>query len=581
MLEDGVLYRANINAIEENRCNISLAEEPYDAGWARLMFPFYSIVRFDGSGIRYGHGIVFKPEIDSECIVMKMGAEWVIIGFLPPMNEEETLTDPETVDGVENIDTSYKTASQLIEEYKSMEAVNKEQAVPRKESYYHNDDQKTYGDMGFVASSRNKIFCYSFGLNLIQATDYCFRFYSKLKHTIKEAFWNMYTYTPNGRIEWTNSKDNGSNYIKNMKYNYADKDHIYTEIIGGQANGHMIRHSAHEESGDGEIIETIDLEANQQIVHSSGDSICVESRGVNADGRSIKARNQVIQGTINTEISANLATSLSGKVSIISNGTANTVQGVSTTIKGKALVHINPSQAKKTKDSPATGTTKEMGGKMKAAEAIGKVQEYAPQAGKTVSQVRAGKVQEAMISTAAVYGPKVIEKVGGNAPNVSGIKTGALDKVSSVVDNVAAKLPEGMRDKIKEAATKQITKYATQQFQNLVVNNISRATGDIISAQSVNTVMGIVASSGPETYDKDNVEFKKDDMDELMEDEVGPATKQIVKQSTISPDPEYPSLSQHDNKISYNITWDTVKSLVKEEQHNNAFAVDGSRGMVT
>jgi len=579
MIEPGILYKAHVINIEENRCYVSLDDDPYDEGWARIIFPFYHVEELDGSDIRYGHGIVYKPEKGAECVVTTIGSDMVITGFLSPINDKISLKDPSVVDGVENLDSSLKTASELIEEYKKMEVVNKDQENPRKESYYHNDDQKTFGDIGLVSPARNKIFCFSFGLNLIQATDYCFRFYSKLKHTVKEAFWNFYRYTPNGKTEWTNSKDNGSNYKQTMKYNYADTQPIFTEIIGQQADGHMIRHNAHEESGDGEIVETIDLEGNQQIIHSDGESICVESIGTSVDGRSIKARNQSVSGTISADFSSTLATTLTGKITIISNGVANTVQGVMTTIKGKAQVHINPPQAKKTKDSPATGTTKDMGGKMKAAEAIGKVQEYAPQAAKTVSQVRAGKVQEAMISTAAVYGPKVLDKVGGAAPNVSGIKAGALSKVSSVVDKVASKFPEGMRDKIKEAATKQIIKHATQQFQNLVVNNISRATGDIISAQSVNTIMGIVASSGSETYDKDNIEFKKDDMDQLMEDDVGPATNDIIKDATFNPAPEYPALSEIDNNISNNITWETVKPLIEEQQHSNAWAVEGARGM--
>ena len=579
MIEHGVLYKAYINRIEENRCYVSLEDYPYDEGWARLMFPFYSIVRFDGSGIRYGHGIVFKPELNSECIVMKWGDEMVIIGFLPPLNEEETLTDQSTVEGVENIDTSYKSASELIQEYKNMKEVNDEQDVPRKESYYHNDDQKTFGDMGMTASSRNKIFCFSFGLNLIQASEYCFRFYSKLKHTIKEAFWNYFSYTPNGTIEWTNSRENGSNYIRKMKNNYGDTQPILTEIIGEQAQGHMIRHDSHEDETEASVTDTIDLEANQSTVHSAGETLCVERRGQVSDGRSITAKNHDIKGTFSMNVSSVLKTQLSGTLSIISNGVLNTVQGVFTTVKGKALVHINPAQSKKTKDSPATGNTKNMAGKMKTAEALGKVQEYAPQAQKTATQVRAGKVKEAMTGAAMVYGPKVIDKVGGTAPDASKVKTSALSKVNAAVDKAVSKFPEGMRDKIKEAAVKQINKYSSQQFGNLVSNSISTATGAVISDQPDEDVMGVVASSDPETYDKDNIEFKHDDMDEMMEQEIGPATKDIVKDSTTTPSPDDPSVSVMENGIADVITDNTVRDLVPNEQTINGWAVDGSRGM--
>jgi len=583
-LHAGVIYKGHVTRVGNNTCDVYIPYVMSQIKEIPLCFPMYGVEYFEDSKYQYGHGIIFRPEIGSHCIVTLIEGDPYVLTFVPPYDQVRKSPMVQNVDDIDqSIDGLSAVRSQVENRMKILQKQAEEQGLSNDPSYHYNDEDLTDGDMGFTAASGNKMLVASYGLNIMAASNYCFRTYSKLENTIREGFRNFIRFTPSGDESWTNLRDSETDeirtlYIKRLKYSYEDQDPIYTFAVGQSVNGYYKQHTSHHSDQDGSYIEVVDLGANVTRIYDAGSNVCTESIGRNEDGRSVSARNHDISGSIAMNVRG-IMTSVNGKLSIVSDGVINAVQGVMTTVKGKALVHINPPQAKKSENSPPTGADSQKVGGMTAQDLLGKIKDYAPQINKTVSQLRAGKVKEAMTEAAIVYGPKLIDKVGGVPPGAANVKTKALDKVSGAVDRIAAKLPEGMRDKIKDAVVNKINKYATAQFENLVSNGIATASGNIINAQTTESIMGAVCSSGPETYDRDDVEFKEDDMDKLSEDHIGPHTKDVVKSASETPSPDDATVTILEDQIAEDIVDAEVRDQSLTRRQAREVSVYTSRGM--
>lgn len=585
LLQANVIYKGHIIKVGKNTCDVYIPGTMSQLKDIPLCFPMYGVEYFEDSKYQYGHGIIYSPEIGSHCLVTLIEGDPYVLTFIPPYDQVRNEPMIQNVDDIDqSIDGLAAVKSQLESRMIELDKKAKAQNLSNRPSYHYGDEDLTLGDVGFTTASGNKILATSYGLNVVAASNYCFRTYSKLENTIREGFRNFIRFTPSGDESWTNQRDRDTDeiktlYIKRLKYSYEDQDPIYTFAVGQQVDGYYKQHASHHTEDSGSYIEVVDLGANVARIYEAGSDVCTESIGRNEDGRTITARNHSIGAKIDLSLTASLMASLSGKLTVLTDGVENSVQGVQTTVKGKAMVHINPPQEKKSENSSPTGGEAQKAGGMKAADLLGKVKDYAPQINKTVSQLRAGKVKEAMTQAAITYGPKLIDKVGGVPPAAGNVKTKALDKVSGAVDRIASKLPEGMKDQVKDAVTKKIEKYATQQFENLVSNGIARASGNIIDAQTTESVMGAVCSSGPETYDRDDVEFKEDDMDKLSEDHIGPKTKDVVKSASEDPSPDDPSVTVLEDQIADDIVSDIVREQSNPRRNGRELSTFASRGM--
>jgi len=572
-LEPGLLYRGTVDKVFTNRCNLWIDGIGYIPDVA-MTFPYYNVDTSNPAD-SYGHGIIFKPQIGAHCIVGMIGTDPYIIGFMPAY---DIASAEDMVDDVDPLNKQLDELGSVVSQIVKNNNVNVNSQPKKNDSVYsYNDEDLTLGDMALTTSGRNKIIAHSFGINVISATNYCFRIYSKYQNTIREGFRNMYRFFPSGSEIFSNLReqegaDISTNYIKTLKYSYKDVEPIFTQSVGQQVNGFYQEHKAHHSEGSDSFVTYVDLGAN--VIRSYGD-VCQESVGADTDGRSIKARNHTIEAAAAMNINGGFILSVNsiGSSTFSAQGIATLQSSVSTTVKGK-IVQINPLAAKKTKNSAASGTQKAASKGMKASEFLGKVKEYAPQLNKTVSQMRAGKVKEAMIGLTLTYGPKIISKAGGVAPVISKVKNGAIAKIGGAVDTVLVKFPEGMRNKAKEAATKRLVKLGTDKLTNLVSNSIAKASGNIITSQDTNVVMAMVASTGPETFDRDDIEFKKEDMGDLMKDEVAQNTMNIVKDATTTPSPANPSTTIMDDGIAEVVTAWSINPYISTDAMNQGLMPD-------
>lgn len=581
-LREGRLYRGIVKEVMENACMVEFEDGTYEK--AVIVFPYYNVeTRFTED--TFGHGIIYKPAIYSQCICALVGMDLHIVGFYPPINTDKLVTQ-EIVSGAEDLDEPIKGADGLISEYRKNNQINQEQSVGHEDDYGYNDEEKTHGDMGFVGADGNKIMAYSFGMNVIMASNFCFRLYSKLNHTMREGFKNFYRYSPNLTETILNDIEDGSKISRKIKADFRDEYNFITETIKTD-DGFIRKYIVDPDDAETSRTVTVDLNANFNCIHKvSGQDVYNESVGENADGRKIEAKNHTINTDLENRLASKTNTNVTSKnVVILSGQSIASIQSkTKVEIGSGTIVHINPPQMEPSPSSPANGNQTQTAGEMKPKDVVGKADEYEKQAGKTAKDVRADKVKSAITESAAVYGPKVIEKTGGTLPDETKVKTSAASKISDKVNEVAPDLPDDMKSKIVAGATEHLNKIdATPgQFANLALNTVAKAASDIINDQPSDDVLASVASTASDTFGKDNIEFKSGTMEDMMVNDAGPYGKGVISNSTTeSVDPSDPSSpSVMEDKIADNIARDAVSQFVSSEKVNKGLAVYGSRGLV-